>query len=191
MLERFLRYFGEKDTFHYNGDLYRDFLTQFGGRSFGNGLFRVFRPEDVPEWTQIVFEAFPWVTVDFKLIGYDWSGCVFAVYDRKDGKQIILSFDLGLDEVGVLEMEMEGFLNSAIPRNANGSLNESHYRKWLRKTKQPVKYTDAVSVKTPVDYGGKFDVDNMEICDMEVYWAVFTAFRNSREGEERRRRGPT
>jgi hypothetical protein len=61
----------------------------------------------------------------------------------------------------------------------------------VRKTKQPVKYTDVVSIKTPVDYGGKFDVDNMEICDMEVYWAVYTAFRNSREGEERRRRGPT
>ena len=100
MLERFLRYFGEKDTFHYNGDLYRDFLTQFGGRSFGNGLFRVFKPEAVPEWTQTVFEAFPWVKPTYRLFAYDWFGCVMATAKRVDGRDIIASFDLSLDEAG-------------------------------------------------------------------------------------------
>ena len=86
---------------------------------------------------------------------------------------------------------LEEFLDVAIPKNAKDYLNEDFYKKWVRKTKQPVKYTDCVSVKKPLDYGGEPNMDNMEICDMEVYWTVFTAFRNSREGEEKRRRGPT
>ena len=129
MLERFLRYFGEKDTLHYNGDLYRDFLTQFGGRSFGNGLFRVFRPEAVPEWTQTVFEAFPWVKPTYRLFAYDWFGCVMATAKRADGKDIIASFDLSLDEAGYELLGLEEFLDVAIPKNAKDYLNEDFYKK--------------------------------------------------------------
>lgn len=188
MLERFLRFFGSKERFEYTGDLYKDFLRQFGGRSFGNGLFNVFPPEAIAEWTQTVRDAFPWIESSFQIFGYDWLGRIRALAYSPKGIEVVLTFDVGADTVDWIPADFAAWLEREVPDRTNRCLNDKLYRKWVRKTLQPIENTtDCISLKFPLDYSGKMELENMELSDMDVYWTVLTSFRNSREGEDARR----
>lgn len=50
---------------------YFTFLKYFGGRQFGNGLFRVFRQEKLQIWNDNVIMAYPQFSDQFELFAYD------------------------------------------------------------------------------------------------------------------------
>lgn len=190
MLEHFMRFFRVERTVSSTGNFYQDVISQLGGRTYGKGLLRFFRKEDVPDWMERVRDAFPWVRQQYRLLAFDWLGIIYGIGQNDQGQDVVLVFDLLSDEFTCSDVDPLEWLDRYIPGAPDDSLDYDLYREWFYRTKQPLQFQDCVSLKIPLDYGGKMELDNMEICDMDVYWAVFTAFRNAKQGEENRRNGP-
>ena len=85
MFAEFLEYFGEAPVLEDGAaDPYDAFIDGLGGRSFGDGVFRVFERSDLERWHRVVSGCFTKLRGEFNLIGYDWMGRCFAV-DRLGG----------------------------------------------------------------------------------------------------------
>ena len=191
MFEKFFRCFGEKGQFQTSGDLYRDIITQLGGKTYGKGLISFFAPEEIPLWTENIKEAFPWFQRAFRPFAYDWQGCVHTAYITAGGNEVPVIFNVGTDEIHYAPCTLQDYLDKMIPAHVDGTLAAGFFKKWSRHSKQSLKRNECVSYRIPLDYGGKDVFDNMEISDMDVYWTVLTAFRNAKQGEENRRKGPS
>ena len=188
MLEHFMHYFRVERTVYSTGDFYNDVISQLGGRTYAKGLLRSFRYEDLPDWMERVKDAFPGIKQEYRLLAFDWLGNIFGVGQNDKGKEVVLVFDLMDDFYFRSNLDPCEWLDRYIPWNPEDHLHLDLYREWYNRTKQPLRFQDAVSLKTPLDYGGELNMDNLELCDMDVYWAVFTAFRNWKEGLENRRK---
>ena len=72
MFAEFLEYFGEAPVLEDGAaDPYDAFIDGLGGRSFGDGVFRVFERSDLERWHRVVSGCFTKLRGEFNLIGYD------------------------------------------------------------------------------------------------------------------------
>ena len=191
MLEHFMYYFRADLTVQSTGNFYKDLISQLGGYTFGKGLIRFFTYDSIPDWMERVREAFPWVRQKYRLFAFDWLGIIYGISKDWKGKETLLVFDITDDDCICTDVSPLDWLDRYIPWKPDEFLRLDLYREWFQRTNQPLKFQDCVSLKIPLDYGGELELDNMELCDMDVYWAVFTAFRNAKQGEKNRRKhGP-
>lgn len=49
------------------------------GLSFPNGVYRMFKTDDIDKWNNIVEYSFPMYKGRFDVLGYDWLGRIFAL----------------------------------------------------------------------------------------------------------------
>ncbi len=174
MISDFLNFFGEQDNTVYSDNLYKDFITQLGGRTFGNGLFNTFLNDDIEKWENIVSEAFPSFEGCFKLFGYDWLGRCFGIDLRKKSYGKVLLFEIGTDEILGIPCTFEVFLNDEIPYQTEACLGKSFFDEWMKIFGKELKYGRCAGYKIPLFLGGEDTVENLEDSDMEVYWSVIT-----------------
>lgn len=178
MLNKFLNYFKESINVTYTGNLYGDYITQLGGKSFGKGLFRSFSKDNLAKWTHIVKEAYPQYKGEFYMFGYDWLGRCFAISKDKYQGESVLMFEIGTNDILQIPCNFYQFLNEEIPEYADACLAEPFYNEWLKYSKTEVTYDRCVAYKVPLFLGGKDTIDNLEDSDMEVYWSVLTQIKN-------------
>lgn len=172
LLSGFFKYFGEPDTMKYTDgkSIYRDFMLQLGGRSFGNGLFHVFEPQKLNLWTEYVTDAFPEYKDRVSLFAYLWSGVILGI-DRRTMK--VTFFDIGCGETLPLPFGFTEFLDYRLPTAGEVLLEVSTYRQWLERTKEAVPYGSCAGYKRPLYLSGEDTLENRELCNMEVYWGLF------------------
>lgn len=192
MLENFLRYYSLNEEFRPLQNFYKSFMKQFRGRSLGNGLFRVFEPKNVIYWEDNVSAAFPWAEPFIRrcsLVGYDWQGVIYAFGSDPRGEVSAL-FDVGRDEFTCERIPHADLLDVVLTHPAD-TMEGTLFSEWMAAHgNEPLPYTDCVSYDIPLDYGGKSELSNMRLCDMDVYWNVFTQFREQKQGKEARRKVP-
>lgn len=174
MFTNFLNYFNEINKVSYSDDLYNDFILQLGGKRFGKGLFNSVSKENLMKWQQIVTEAYPEFKGKFKLFGYDWLGRCFGIDVRERSIEKILMFEIGTNDVLEIPCSFEEFLNEEIPLYSDACLAEPFFNEWMEYSNIQIKYGRCAGYKVPLFLGGKDSVDNLEDCDMEVYWGVIT-----------------
>lgn len=173
MLNDFLKYFNETNKVVYSDDLYNDFIMQLGGKRFGKGLFNSFSKDNLVKWQQIVTEAYPEFENNFKLFGYDWLGRCFGI-DMREKHEGILMFEIGTSDVLEIPCTFENFLNEEIPLYSDACLAEIFFNEWIKYSNIEMEYGRCASYKVPLFLGGEDVVENLEECDMEVYWGVLT-----------------
>ncbi len=178
MFDDFLKYFNETTRVVYSNDLFDDFIKQLGGRRFGNGLFNSFSGKKIIKWEEIVTEAYPEFKNKFKLFGYDWLGRCFGIDTRGTGMEGILMFEIGTNDVLEIPCSLEKFLNEEIPLYSDACLAESFFNEWIKYSHTKLEYGRCASYKVPLFLGGEDVVDNLEDCDMEVYWGIITQVKN-------------
>ena len=94
MLEHFMRFFRVERTVSSTGNFYQDVISQLGGRTYGKGLLRFFKEEDVPDWMERVRDAFPWVRQQYRLLAFDWLGIIYGIGQNDQDQDVVLVFDL-------------------------------------------------------------------------------------------------
>jgi len=176
-LDGFLRFFQLQDKLTYSGDLYQDFISQLGGRQFGNGVFSSFSANNAEEWRQLVFEAFPETKGSFKLFGYNWMGNCFGIDTRPGKNEQILLFEIGTGDLLILSPSLSKFLNEEIPQRHTAALASEYFKEWVKHTKSAPSYGNCVGYIVPPFLGGEYAFDNLEISDMEVYWSILGQIR--------------
>ena len=174
MLSDFFAYFNETKKDIKPDDLYNEFIIKLGGKKFGKGVFNTFTEENLSKWHQIVTEAYPEFENKFKLFGYDWLGRCFGIDMRKTDNEGILMFEIGTNDVLEIPCSFESFLNEEIPLYSDACLAESFYYEWMEYSNTEVAYGKCVGYKVPLFLGGEDVADNLEECDMEVYWSLLT-----------------
>lgn len=169
MLNKFTEFFGIKNDFDGSNDLYDAFCNQFGGQSFGEGLFNTFSYNQREKWNKIIGDYFPQYNNRISVIGYDWLGRCFAKLNDQD---IVKLFEIGTGEVINIGCSLEKLLDEEIPVYSNDSLAHNFFNSWKKETSQDIPYGSCVGYKVPLFLGGKDNISNLELSDMEVYWTI-------------------
>ena len=168
MLSRFFKFFCMDDDFETN-NLYEDFGKRYSTKSFGGGLFNVMDYDKRSYWNELIGEFFPSYKDNIAVIGYDWLGRVFATLKDQD---CIKLFEIGTGEVLNIGCTMENLLEEEIPVYADDALAYKFYKEWKKNNSEDIPYGKCVGYKVPLFLGGKDDLSNLELSDLDVYWNV-------------------
>lgn len=149
-------------------------ITDFGGASFRSGLYRLHSFGSMLKWTDIATEAFPEFQNHIYCFGYDWLGRQFAVDCRKisDGQTQIVLLDIGFGEALVIPTSFLVFHDIELVDYSADALAEPFYNEWLAAGgAQPLSH-ECIGYRVSPFLGGKDEVHNLELTDMEVYWGI-------------------
>ena len=109
MFEIFKKYVGLNDGVISNSP--EEFLSSVEGKTFLNGMYRVFNLSEIEKWCKIVVHTFPAYKGQIKVFAYDWLGRIFAV---KKLQGTVLMFEPGTGEVFDIPVTIEDFHNVEI-----------------------------------------------------------------------------
>lgn len=170
MFKGFFEYFsGDLALEVSEGDPYEVLIGELGGRSFGNGIFKVFSREELAKWDRIVGSCYTALHGNFRLFGYDWMGRCFALDENRPHAGEVILLEIGTMKALYIERGLLDFLNDEIPHRADACLAAEFYADWLA-SHAPVGPMECAGYRIPLFLGGEDSLENMEISDMEVYW---------------------
>ena len=170
MFDKFLEFF-EEDVIIGNGSETGEvFSLVLGGRAFGGGIMFSVAPRDVSTWKENICIAYGAAAQTLKPFAYDWLGDCF-VEDNKGGVHIL---ELGTGEVLNTGLSVETFLAEEIPSFHDQCLLSPFWNDWLASGGMHPTYGQCIGYKVPLFLGGKDDVSNLELSDLDVYWYVIS-----------------
>ncbi len=146
-----------------------DFFERFGGLSFNNGIYRVHIVSNIEFWTKMVDYAYPNFSGSAICFGYDWLGNQFGL-DKKSGK--IWLFELGTGKVLRIPCTFDQFHESELIDNDEAALESDFFKEWIDSGNLAPNTMECVGYKIPLFLGGKDEVSNLELVDMDVYWEL-------------------
>ncbi len=150
-------------------DLYEGFCKEYSATVFGGGLFNSFDVEKRDYWNAVVETFYPQYKDKISVIGYDWLGRIFATLKDKDCVKL---FEIGTGETLNIGCTLEKFLDEEIPVYSNDCLAHKFFNEWKKENPEALPYGKCVGYRIPLFLGGKDNVSNLEISDMDVYWTV-------------------
>lgn len=174
MFEKFLDFVGYKEDEKIKS--INEFNKLLNGKSFLNGMYRLFKTNDIEKWNIIVEKSFPLYKNRILVFGYDWLGRIFGL-NNKTGT--VLLFEPGTGEVLDIPASFEDFHNIEIVDYHEDSLASNFFKEWFSKNnKYQLKYSECVGYKVPLFLNGDDVIENLEVSDMEVYWEVMMPLMN-------------
>ncbi|SER67139.1 T6SS immunity protein Tdi1 domain-containing protein [Pedobacter rhizosphaerae] len=182
MLELFLNYFVEDEVTEKEKRCQKECTKQvindsnlhylfenFGGKSFNNGIYRIHSFESGFKWTEIVKNGFPEFGKNILIFGYDWLGRQFGI--SLDRERQIIFFDVATNEsFNIPNLDVFEFHNSELVEFEDDALAKIGFEKWRAVNEEQIGLDKCVGYIVPLFLGGRDEIDNYEICDMEVYW---------------------
>lgn len=149
-------------------------LKSLGGGSFGGGIYRVIQVADLNVWAQRVSLAFPMFEERITCFGYDWLGRVFAEDPARlvGGLPGVVMFEPGTGESLEIPSNILTFHDEELLQFGDAALATSFYQQWLEQGGKRPTARECVGYKQPLFLGGKDDVENLELCDVDVYWHI-------------------
>lgn len=172
MFEVFLDFVGYEKGEKINSE--SEFFELFNGKTFLNGMYRLFKKDDIEKWTAITEEAFPLYKGRFTVFGYDWLGRIFGL-DKSKGT--VLLFEPGTGEVLDIPASFEDFHEVEIAEYSGDSLASDFFEEWFsNNNKYELKYGECAGYKVPLFLNGDDTAENLEVSDMEVYWGIMASF---------------
>lgn len=168
MFEKFLNYveYDGKTSFSDT----ESFYSALHGKSFKNGIYRLFDKDQCGERNQIVEEFFPQYAGLIDVFAYDWLGRIFGI-NRNKGT--VLLFEPGTGEVLDIPANFVDFHDVEIAEYHEDSLASDFFNEWFSKSGNYIlKNTECVSYKVPLFLNGNDNIDNVEVSDMNVYWEI-------------------
>ena len=151
-------------------DIYLDFVLNFSGQVFGNGIFRVSNVSELISMKNMVKEGFHELSDEVRVIGFDWLGRVFISGDSENEK--IYMCDIGAHEILEIPTSFLDFVNKEIPMYAEEVLAVSFFNEWTKTGNGAPEYNECIGYQVPLFLGGADDVENLDKIDLNVYWSI-------------------
>lgn len=171
--KEFFAFAGAEDQKNINS--VEQFLDKYEGCTLLDGMYRLFKKQDVEKWNRIVGRAFPPAMGKVQVFGYDWQGRVFAIFKETD---TVLILEPGTGEAFDTEKDFCEFHNVALPADHAFCLQSTTYKEWRQTDNSDIAHNQCVSYIIPLFLGGKDEIENLELSDMEVYWTIMTPLIN-------------
>lgn len=152
---------------------YETFMREYAGATFNNGVYRIHALAHRAKWTHLIEEVFPEHAGRISAFGYDWMGCQFALGSERteNGQPLVLLFDPGFGEVLQIPATFHGFHEQVLITDSDAALEDKVFEQWLQAGNPAPGPTECVGYKVPLFLGGRDELENNEVTDMEVYWA--------------------
>lgn len=153
--------------------------ARFGGSTFERGLYRVLPLTDVPKVKKLVDAGFPFLGRRVLPFSTDWLGRVFAAdtgrLDR--GEPMVLMLEPGTGEALEIPCTIQSFHDRELIEYKDAALAAPFYEAWLDLGGSIPEATQCIGYRKPLFLGGKDEVSNLEVADLDVYWTLTTQLR--------------
>lgn len=173
MFEEFAKYIEDSSVAGIENE--DELLKYLSERNILNGMYRVFKEDEVDKWNKIVEEAFTAYKGRIKVFGYDWLGRVFAL---KNEVNTVILMEPGTGEVLDIGVGLAEFHNVEIAEYHEDSLASNFFEEWFEISKHILEKNECAGYVVPLFLNGEDNVDNLEVSDMEVYWGIMSQFIN-------------
>ncbi|MFF1531071.1 T6SS immunity protein Tdi1 domain-containing protein [Cellulomonas sp. NPDC058312] len=154
---------------------YGEFMAEFAGASFGDGLYRVHDAQTGPEALALVAEAFPEFAERVCPFGYDWLGRQLAIDSGRihAGQPLVLLLEPGTGEALEIPLPFSALHEEELIEYADAALAAAFFRAWSESDQSgPLRRDQCVGYQVPLFLGGQDEVENLEISDVDVYWSI-------------------
>lgn len=182
MFTKFVKFFNVENVEAHNFELLinipedvKEFFRKFAGVTFGGGLYRVHKLDEIEKWDKIVTEAYPEFKGRIHCFGYDWLGRQFAIDKKRvrNNQPLILMFEPGTADVLEIPCTFEEFHELEITEYHDACLASTFYNLWREEVdNNDIETSKCVGYKIPLFLGGADDISNLELCDIDVYWTL-------------------
>lgn len=157
-----------------------EFLQNFSGCTFGDGLYRIHRVEEINKWNSIVCSVFPELSRDIICFAYDWLGRHFALdFRRKEHNEpMILMLEPGTGEALEIPATFIGFHEEELIEYQDAALAAKFFSQWKEKNRHRLLPNECVGYRVPLFLGGNDYIENLEVNDIGVYWEICAQLLN-------------
>jgi hypothetical protein len=155
-------------------------LGRFGGCTFERGLYRVHTESSATAATRLVVEAFPEFRDRVSCFGFDWLGRQFAVDSGRGvhGDPEVLMLEPGTGQGLEIPVSFSRFHDEELVDYTNEALAVEFFSEWLSvHGGSAIGFDQCVGYRTPLFLGGRDDVANLELSDVDVYWTIMGQLR--------------
>jgi hypothetical protein len=169
MLERFLAAFPLTDGSPGPGP---SLTERFGGCTFGGGIYRIHTEESAAQangWVAAAFEKFG---NGVSCFGFDWLGRQFAA-DYRDPvpDPPVVVFEPGTGEVLEIPVPFSRFHDDELVEQGDAALALTFFERAQAAGLQ-VSFDQCAGYRVPLFLGGKDEVENLDVIDLDVYWTI-------------------
>lgn len=147
-----------------------EFFKKYNGATIENGLFRFPKSSELSKFQLMIgdyFEEFK--NANIFPFGYDWMGRVFSI-GKSENETITYMFDPATGEHFELEQDLFGFLNEDLTDYRGELLDETRFLELIERDKTNLKLNECFGYDQYLFLGGEDSINNIEKCDIEVYW---------------------
>jgi hypothetical protein len=163
-------------------------FTRFPGATFRNGIYRLHTPDTATLAHQLVRDAFPKLAYRYQCFAYDWLGRQIALdFERETNDEPAISIvDFVDHEIYEILEDFMGFHNDTLDIDSEPAVASSLFAEWAAQNPQalPLKRNQIVGYRIPLTLGGKHEVSNMVVEDMDVSLEFERQIREATEGKE-------
>lgn len=148
-------------------------MSQYGGRSFGGGVYRVHTVTEAARWTEVIAQAYP-THLGFECFASDWQGNLFALHPTRkvNGEPGVSLFEPGTGKVLSIPANFITLHTAEMIEDPEAVLARSVYEGWLNAGGDRPSTSECIGLAIPMFLGGSDMIDNMEKSDMDVYWEL-------------------
>lgn len=150
------------------------FMQQHGGGMFDRGAYRLQTLSEILHGNDMVCEAFPQYRDKVVCFGFDWLGRCFALdaTRQRDGELLVVLLEPGTGEALKAPVTFSEFHDVELIEYPNESLATDFFESYLTKGGAPPRRNECIGYQKPLFLGGGDTVDNLQKCDLRVYWSV-------------------
>lgn len=156
-------------------------LEAIAGCTFEAGLYRVHHADSAVPANEAVLAAFPTFVGRIACFGFDWLGRQFSV-DPTRGPQHdpeVLMFEPGTGQALEIPSRFSVFHDAELVEFPDAALAASFFDEWLEtpSATRPLAFDACVGYRVPLFVGGKDTVSNLELVNIDLYWAIMGQLR--------------
>lgn len=160
-------------------DLVAGLLERFGGCTFGHGLYRVHDQASSVQASRWVNDAYPEFKGELTCFAFDWLGRQFALDPSRGTKPDfeVIMLEPGTGEALEVPVAFSQFHDRGLNDYFDACLAPDFFAEWMATREQDLKFHECAGYNVPLFLGGKDEVSNLEVSDIEVYWSLMGDLR--------------
>ncbi len=149
-------------------------ISMFGGKTFNNGIYRIFRAEQVEKATEEVRSLFSnqeEKQTILGIFGYDWMGRYWGLDKghRIKGEPEVFIYDFASGILYYLEVGIQDLHNELLVNDPDASLESDFYGTWLEVDSNPIPPNECIGFIKPLFLDGTITLNNLKRMNLDSY----------------------
>ena len=155
---------------------FAEFMRDYAGATVAEGAYRIHTSDSAQSSKRLMDAAFPEFADRCFPFGFDWLGRQFALdaHRTEGGEALVMLLEVGTGQALEIPTGFASFHNRELVDFRNEALAWDFFLDWVKQRPEtvPLLSDQCVGYKVPLFLGGRDELDNLELIDLEVYWTL-------------------